>query len=169
MPKKKQHSRRKNFQAIPFNVQQGLLTLADETVLLQALLSAAVARGLFLISIDATWAIRGLTAGEGPINVGYAHDDLSVTEVNEALNAELSDPSDIIQRERARRPVRRAGVFHGLATNEVINNGAPFRTTLKFTIDDGHNIAIFALNRSGAALTTGAVIEIEGTIYGRWI
>ncbi len=169
MVKKKQYNRRKNFQAFPFNVQLALLALADETVLKANLFVSDLIRGLFNISVDATWAVRGLTAGEGPINVGWAHNDLSIVEIKENLDVEMFDPSDIIARERSRRPVRKSGVFQGLTAVEVISNGNIIRTPLRFTTDIGHQIVFWGMNKSGANLTTGAVIEIQGTLYGRWI
>ncbi len=164
----KKNSRRKNFVAIPFDGSITLATLANETVLKSSIFSSALTRGLFAISADIYWSLDDLTPTEGPIAVGICHDDLSVAEVAEALNAELSDPSDIIQRERARRPVRRSGVFPGLSTHEAINHGNVIRTTIKFSIHDGHNLALYAFNKSGAILTTGAFIKFQGVLFGRW-
>ncbi len=167
--KKKQYNRRKNFVAIPFNVQLPLATLTDETVVKTDIFASNLTRGLFNISVDSTWAIRGLTAGEGPINVGWSHNDLSVAEIKENLDAEMFDPSNIIAREHSRRPVRRSGVFQGLTALDVISNGDIIRTPLRFTTDIGHQMAYWAMNKSGATLTTGAIIEAQGVLYGRWI
>ncbi len=34
-----------------------------------------------MISVKASWSITGLTAGDGPITVGYAHSDYTVAEI----------------------------------------------------------------------------------------
>ncbi len=159
--------RRKNFIAIPFTTGLALSTLADGVVLQAAVVSPG--EDLFIISVDASWVLRDLTAGEGPIRVGFSHGDLTVSEVKEALEAEVSDPDDIIARERARRPVRQVGMFHGLAADDSLNNGVNIRTKVKFSVGDGHTFDLFAQNRSGVAnLATGANLICDGVIYGRW-
>ncbi len=170
MPKHRTRRGRKRsgFVAIPFNVQAPLAALADETVVLQDILSAALVRDLYVISIDCAWYMRGHTATEGGFNFGWAHNDLTVAEVSEALNAEMADPGDIIARERARRPVRRAGAFLGNAIIETVFDGRQERVRMKFTIGEGHNLAAWFLNRSGGTFTTGTIVEMNGVIYGRW-
>ncbi len=159
--------RDRNFVAIPFQAALTLGTLADDTVISGSPIT--LGEDLFVISVDTLAALRGLTAGDVPITVGYAHGDLTDTEIGEALSANLTDPDDIIARERARRPVRKVGTFaHGADVDQVLNNGVPIRTSAKFSIGDGHTFDLFAINRSGGQLQTGAVIEFEGTVFGRW-
>ncbi len=86
----------------------------------------------------------------------------------EALKADLSSPDDIIAKERARRPVRRTGVFNGLSVNESIGDGLNVRQKIKFSVGDTFDLDAWFWNRSSGALTTGAVIDCDGTIYGRW-
>ncbi len=171
MAKKKPYRRRRNrnFVAIPFSTRLPLSTLADGTVLKGDVLGSDLGEDLYIVSIDAQIAIRGATAGEGPILVGFAHDDLSVAEINEALEAELTDPDDIIAKERARRPVRKTGLFSVINANEVLNDGKAVRTKCRWSEGDGnHRIALWARNQSGATLSTGAILEWFGTVYGRW-
>ncbi len=83
----------------------------------------------------------------------------------------MVDPSDIIARERASRPVRRAGVFpieSVTAGNSVLADGRQIRTPLRFSMSIGKDLKYYAFNQSGATLTTGAVLEVQGVIYGRW-
>ncbi len=168
MTKKKRRSKnRRNFVAIPFTENLPLLTLADATVLVKETV-AAFGEDLFIISVDALFTLRDLTTGEIPITVGFSHGDLSPTEVAEALTAELTDPDDIIAKERARRPVRKVASFAGLASSLIINDGNKIRQKIIFSVGDGHTFDFFAFNRSGALLTTGAVLQLDGTIYGRW-
>ncbi len=132
-------------------------------------MASQMAEDLYVMSVDSTWAMHDNTSDENPISVGIAHNDLSVTEISEALLAEMTDPSDIIARERSRRPVRRVGTFSGPELNQVLNDGKNIRTKVKFVIGDGHQLAVYAVNRSNATLTTGTQIELEGVIYGRWL
>ena len=165
-PRPSRRKNRKDFVAIPFTDNLILSTLANSTVFNKALLTFG--EDIFLLSVDATWVLREGTAGEGPITFGFAHGDLTVTEVKEALEAELTDPDDIIQKEKARRPVRRSGTFHGLSTEEAAFQGDIKRSTVKFSVGDGHSLNAWAMNRSGAALTGGQIVAVDGVIYGRW-
>ncbi len=159
--------RSRGFQPIQFDEQVALATLADDTVLSDPLFTFG--EDMFLISVDAIWQLRNLTAGEGPIIVGWSHGDLSVAEILEALEANLTDPDDIIAKERSRRPVRKAGAFDGLGGDLVLNDGKPIRTKLRFSVGDAHALRFWALNRSATTnLTTGSVLRVSGTLYGRW-
>ncbi len=166
--KRKRGKNRRGFVAIPFSGSLSLATLVDESVLITSLFGSNFGEDIFVISIDSLWAIRDLTSGETPIEVGFAHGDLQVSELIATLVVELTDPDDIIAREVARRPVRRAGVFGASGTDLVLNDGKHIRTTMKISIGDGHNVSVWAANRSGATLTTGAIVEFSGTLYGRW-
>jgi len=167
--KSRSMNQRSGFQAIPFTAQLALSTLGDAVVLKGTVLSGNFGRDFFAISCEGYWSLRGGTAGEGPITVGYAHDDLAVGEIAENLVAEPLDPDDIIAQERSRRPVRKSGKFPGLATNESLNDGKKIRNRLRFSIGSGHALAFWAQNNSGAALTGGQVIDIDGVLYGRWV
>ncbi len=166
--KRKKKTNRRGFVAIPFTSTITLSTLAANTVIMASTVGTLL-EDLFIMSVDALWTLRDLTAGEGALEFGYAHDDLSVSEVAEALNAELVDPDDIITKERSRRPVRRVGVFPGLNTEETFNDGRVHRQKVKFVVGDGHTLNTYVINRSGGTLTTGAIVTINGTIFGRWL
>lgn len=160
---------KKGFIAIPFTGSLPLGVLGDDEALTASLLSAAFGEDIYCISADILVAIRDLTAGEVPIEVGLAHGDLAVAEIVAALGAEVTDPDDIIANELARRPVRRLGMFtDGIKTNMELNDGLPVRQTIKFSVGDAHELNIYAVNRSGAQLTTGCILEFHGTLFGRW-
>ncbi len=166
---RKRRGRRRGFQAIPFNAELALGTLANDTLVKVSMLGGVFEEDFYCISVDALWSIKDLTAGGVPIEVGYNHGDLIATEVVQALDANLLDPSDIIQREHARRPVRRVGKFtDGAKTDMELNDGTLLRSKLKFMVNDQHAIQAWMINRSGATLTTGAIVNISGTLYGRW-
>ncbi len=164
---KKRSKNRRNFVAIPFVADVSLGALANAGVISIATLDAQFGEDIFIISVDCLFTIRGLTGTEVPIVVGFAHSDLTVGEIVEALGAELTDPDDIIQKERARRPVRRVGSISNVDPSNLMD-GKLIRQKIKFMVGDGHNLDFFAQNRSGAVLTTGATLTCDGTIYGRW-
>ncbi len=157
------------FSVIKFDFNRTLTTLADGALTSINLLTSSVNRECYVISVDTYWTIKGLAAGEGPLEVGYAHSDLSVTEISEALSAEPGSPGEIIEREQASRPVRFAGMFSGIGTNEVLNNGKAIRTKLGFTLDDAQNVLMYVANLAGQTLTTGASIRGIGRLYVRWL
>ncbi len=158
---------RKGFVAIPFEVTLALSTLANGIVASTGVL-ANFGEDIFIMSMKASWTLRGATPNEGPLALGYAHGDLSNTEIAEALTAELTDPDDIIQREKARRPVRRVGSFPVISANEALNNGNDVKTLIKFSVGDGHDLSLWVQNLTGATLTTGAVVNLVGVLFGRW-
>ncbi len=161
--------RQVNFSVIKFDFNRTLTTLADGAVTTINLLGSNLTREAYAISCDCYWTIKGLTAGEGPLEVGFAHSDLSTTEITEALSAEPTSPGEIIEREQSSRPVRYAGMFSGIGSNEVLNNGKHMRTKLGFTLDDGQNVVMYVANVAGLALTTGGVIRGIGKLYVRWL
>ncbi len=165
----KRYFRNRNFAVIPIDFEVNLAALAAGVVKLSAL--SALAQQHYAISCDLMWTIEDLTAGEVPIVVGLASGDLSATEVKECLEASPTSASDRIPKEQATRPVRRAGVFNAQdpgATHMVLRNGASFRTKLGIVQSDGVDLNVFAHNKSGATLTTGALLSCFGTLYINW-
>ncbi len=169
LAKKRRPRRRNNFVAIPFETTITLGALVDNVVVVADLFASDLAEDFYAISVDASWAMFENTSTENPIGVGFTHNDLSVSEIAENLTAEVTDPSDIIARERSRRPVRKVGQFAGPDPEQSLNHGDQIRTTLKFMIGNGHQLAAYAVNRSNATLTTGTLISVLGTVYGRWV
>ncbi len=149
----------------------------DATVTLSTLAAGAIITGtvltfgedFFMVGMKASWSLRDGTDGEMPILAGFAHGDLSVTEIGEWQTAEVTDPDDIIANERTRRPCRKVGVFGESArTDQALNDGAPLLTRFKRSIGDGHALNLWAMNQSSATLTTGTQVKATGHIYGRW-
>ncbi len=168
MAKHSSKKRRGNFRAIKFNTQVALATLADEIIVKVNLFPNNSTMQTYCISVDSNIAVRDNTAGEGPIEVGYAHGDYDVTEIKEATEAGASfDPGNKVSQEHNRRLVRMAGQLPMQAVDEVLNDGRPKRTKLGFMVSQGFNLAFYVKNKSGAALTTGAIVECYGTLYVR--
>ncbi len=173
MARRRRGRRRKgrNFVAIPFSMNVTLGTLSDGAVNTPTGF-ATMGEDIYCISMDVEARLRGLTAGQLPIGLVAAHGDLTAAEIQENLDASLSDPDDIIAREQARRPVRRIDSFNGYgdpaAVDVALGNGSKIRQKLGFSVGDGHFLAIVGHNRSGAALTSGGIVAVDGTLYGRW-
>ncbi len=144
-----------------------LSTLADGSIILGDVMTFG--EDFFITSFVSELALRNQTPGQGPVQVGWAHGDLSTGEIIEYLDANLTDPDDIVTAEHNRRPVRRIGKFPSIAADEVLVNGRPLKTRIMKTVGDGHTFTIWARNQTGAALAGGAFLEIQGTVFGRWL
>ncbi len=168
---RKRRRKSKNFVAIPFEAEVALAALADDIVVSNGILGAVLGEDLKIISIDAVWSIKDYTVGEGPILVGFNHSDLSDAEIAEALSAQVVNPSDIIAKERSKRPVRKAGMFRCQDPGfvETLNDGVAIRTRCLFNVSDGLNPEMFCQNKSGAVLAGGAIVDVVGTLYGNWL
>jgi len=157
--------RSKSFFVSKVNGSLDFNSLLDGIVLPVTILD--LTQDAFLISADLTWSIQGFTAAEGSTRVGLANSVLSVTEIAKALDASPNAQDDRVPIERTRRPVRDVGRFPGLATDEVLNNGNIFRTTIKTVITSARNLNAWIRNTSGGTLTSG-VLEVSGKVYGNW-
>lgn len=165
--RKRSRKRNANFAAIPVSAALTLSTLADATLLSQVLVGT-LAEDLWAIAAHLTWAIRGQTVGEGPLFVGVADGDLTDAEIEEKIELVYVDPADRIAVERAGRAVRNAGAFPSIAIDEVIQDGKVIKTKMNFMEGNGKTIKFWVYNRSGAALTGGALIQVFGYVYGNW-
>ncbi len=149
----------------------------DETLALGALANADVVGDVFndtldqeayAISMEALWTIRGDTGGEGPVLVGVAHGDYTDAEIEEYLeNAGSWTRGDLIAQEIAKRKIRTVGAFQGTAIDEILNDGKPMKTKLGFMLQEGQTVKVWAWNKSGATLTTGAQVFLEGHVWLR--
>ena len=167
---KKTSPRRKRrdsaFVVLKVNATLGLSTLANATVLMGSLLD--IADDVYLISADLVWSIFDQTPGEGPLNVGIASSNLSVTQVKEAIEASPTSRGDRIALEKSGRPVRQAGIFTGIADSESLNNGNEVRTKLRFRLDQAQTLNTYVFNQSDSSLTTGTKMTVTGKLYARW-
>ncbi len=151
---------------VKFESAIALSTLANDTVITAQALT--LAQDFDVISTDMTITIAGLTAGEGPIDVGLADSVYSVAEIREWINAEPTREYGVAA-EQAKRRCRLFGTFSGNETEETLNDGLPIRKRMFIRGIAGQPIAdIWANNNTGATLTTGAVVSFQGTHWGRW-
>ena len=149
------------------NAQVALAALAANVAVKTALLN--LNDDLKVISTDLTWAIQTLTPGEGPIDMGLASDAYTVTQITEAMDASPSNRADEVALERTRRRVRLAGTLSGQLADSVLNDGNKVRSRkLYWNFAADVDLAVWAINRSGTTLTTGAFLEVSGEIYAVW-
>ncbi len=162
---------RKGFVALPVQGSLALSTLADQLVLKANVHTGVFSEDFFCISADLQVMVRGLTSGQGePSSWGVNHSDYTAVEVAEHLAVSLLGRGSKIEQERLRRLVRNgAQMIHLTAEDELIPLDRSHRVKCKFMIQEGFALEIWIQNRSGAALTTGAILEWNGTIYGRWV
>ncbi len=143
-----------------------LLTLGDNIAISANMGDTTNGRGMTCLSLDLGVAIRDLTPGEGPIDIVVAHSDYSAGEIIEALSSNAGwVQDDLIEMERSRRMVRHIGTFSGRTESEVLFDGRKRRFKLGWKLTAGKTIVLTAINRSAAALTTGAVVEGSGKAY----
>ncbi len=166
MPTKRSQKRSYKLRKVRISAALGLSTLGSVTVLTGTFTGISDAQ-YRLMSTKSTWDLIGQTEGEGPIVVGLAHSDYTVTEIKEALEAAAAiSQGDKIANEKANRLVRIIGTFGGGA-NSVLNDGRPVKTRFNWNIAIGDASVLFAYNDSGSALTTGAVLNVNGEVWVR--
>ncbi len=168
MARKPAKRRAFNLRGVQSSGSLALGTLGTVTAITSAALAAA--DGAYrIMSASLTWALEDFTAGEGPIVVGFAHGDYTVTEIKECIESGASiSIGDKIANERANRLVRRVGVFDGVAGAEKLNDGKPIKTRLNWAIPIGKTLSLFAYNDGIVTnLTTGALVRINGKFWVR--
>ncbi len=158
----KRSGRSFSLRGVRYTPSLALSTLGSATALTSAIYGNA--DGVYrIMSLSSVWALRGHTGGEGPLHVGYAHGDYTVTEIKEFMeSASAISIGNKILNEQANRQIRHVGTFNGLLTEEVLNDGKPIKTRLNWAIPIGVNLNMFLYNDSGAALTTGSIVDCTG-------
>ncbi len=141
-----------------------LATLGSDTALTAPLSGGTSSAPMRIVTVKATWNMNNLTAGEGPITVGYAHGDFSVTEIKECLEAAAAiDVGNMIAREQADRKIRIIGTID--AEDSSLNDGKPVKTRLNWFFNAGRTLNMFAFNESTSPLTTGSSIKVAGDLW----
>nr|AGA18413.1 hypothetical protein [uncultured marine virus] len=160
---------RSGFAAIPVTATLSVDVLAADTVAEQNIFTNDFKDNFFVTSIVGQWTKRDGVAGQGPLQLGFAHNDYTVGEIAEKLFAdEMNDRGNMIAAEQGRRKVRISGSFPQIEADEVLFDGKPVKTTLKFGIGADGNISMWVMNRSGAATTGSCKVQFMGTVYGRY-
>ncbi len=165
----KRRKKNKNYVPIPFSGTIALSSVATNIVVVSDIL-ANLSQDLKVIAVESYMDLLDFTALEGPLIVGVAHGDYSVTEIKEYLDLSFTSPDDKIAQERAGRLIRKMGVFSGLNTDESLNDGKPVWARKMFwKIGDGSvSLDAFAMNRGGGTLTSG-LVRFSGTVHAEWL
>ncbi len=162
MMARKPRSRYRGYRKLPFTVTTAGGTVAADDVTTQVL-TEVFTEERRVLSIESTYALKGLAAGDGPLEYGVAHSDYSAAEIEEALEAVGAwDEGDKVAQEQAKRLVRRIGVFTEEET--ALNDGRPVKTRLNWRIATGDTLSFWIRNR-GIQLTTGSEITGQGAAH----
>ncbi len=161
---KKPASRRRRRKYLKGSISDSLAlgTLANEDVI-SGVVGDVVAERSIVTSVEVTAALRGHTAGEGPIEVGVAHSDYSAAEIEEYLeNAGSWDEGDLLGQEVGKRKIRQIGMFDAVAADQVLFDGRPKKFKLNWVLNTGQTIQLWAYNRHNLGLTTGSIYFLDG-------
>ncbi len=143
-------------------------TLANDTILEGAGLT--LTQDCYINSVWAYISIRNLTDAEVPLDFGYASQELSITEINEFLDASPTSPTDVPAIEHAKRRVRLAGRMSESGNDLLLlNNGRMIKIKLGWIVPSGKALPqLWIKNKSGATLTTGAIVTHSAIYHGNW-
>ncbi len=142
-------------------------TLAANTGILEA--SDTVGERTRITSVDVSYTLSGMTPidNSGPIEVGFAHSDYTLAEIEEFLELTTSwNEGDLLDKEVSSRLIRRIGVFDTPASageSYTLNDGKAIKTRLNWILNAGQGLNWFAYNQGGVALaTTDPNVHIVG-------
>ncbi len=146
-----------------------LTTLAATTVVASQF-EETVNEKTFISSLVAKWSLANFTkaVNDGPIKVGVAHSDYTITEIEEWIeNTGSWNQGDLVNsREIGKRLIREIGVFEApvdAAAIVVLNDGKPIHTKLKWLLLQGQTLDLWAYNMGSSALaTTAPIVACEG-------
>ncbi len=164
---RKPSKRRYNLRRVRITPELALSTLGSDTVITVALTGASTI-AYRCVTVKGTWNLSNLTGGQGPITVGYAHSNYTVTEIKECLESAASiSPGLKIEEEQANRLVRIVGTFEATGTASL-NDGRPIKTRLNWLIPasaSGTHVVMFAYNEGTSAISGGARLNHTGDMY----
>ncbi len=153
---------------IDMNVELG--TLAGNTALTTVMPDTVTERSL-VSSFIASFILSGFTLLDnvGPVMVGVAHGDYTLAEIEEWIELQTGwAEADKISQERAKRLVKRIGVFEmvgGLTgvSRGTLNEGRPVRIRLGWILNAGQTLQIWAYNMGSAAFgSTDPNLHVQG-------
>ncbi len=147
-------------------LQEALTTLAPNTGLLDP--TDTVDDAAFIISVHATYALVGNTAGEGPIKLYWAHSDYSLAEVEEFIELTTGwSEMDEVSKEISKRKIRAIGQISGGVSGESLANGEVVKTRIGFMVQEGQGLNLVSYMDGTAPLTTGASVFVTGHAWIR--
>ncbi len=149
--------------------QNGLAALASDVV--KSSTAPQLEQDVILKSVRASTSLRAATPTEGPLEWGIAEASLTVTEIAEALDAAPTHKHDIPATEHAARRVRSLGTFPVEVANEISPaDGTRVFARLNWRVAANSSFPqVWTRNRSGAVLTTGAIVENDLIYHCKWL
>lgn len=124
-------------------------------------------RECYLVYAKGSWSLDH-TAGEGPIECGFSHNDYTSGEIDECLESAAAWATDNkVANEQRTRKVRRVGLFSGVDSNEVLRDGIAIYRRLGWVQPAGSTLATWA--RTQETLTSGGNITFAGVVAVRWV
>ncbi len=126
----------------------------------------SVSEKTFLLSLEANWSYSEHTPDQGSITVGIAHSDYTAAEILEWYDATSAwDTGNLVAQEQNRRKIRQVGVFSGALAQGDLNDGKSIKTPLKFIVETGATLQIWAISHDTSTLTSGTVINVDGKVW----
>ncbi len=144
-------------------------TLGNKTAI-SATVADTVIEKAWCSSVKCSYSMSGYTAvqADGPLLVGVAHGDYTSTEIEEWIESVDSwEETDQIGQEIGRRKIRRIGQFDippNTAPEDtiVLNDGKMISTKTKYVFSTGQTVRFWVYNQGTGALTTGAILSVQG-------
>ncbi len=156
-----------NYRKVQIDEQLGLTTLATKLALVAVIVAGATDKiRISSVKLNCVWDDMTGTGGtaneDGPLLIGVAHGDYTVTEVKEFIEASSSvDFDDKIAAERSRRLIRVIGTLSAMQISDPANGGLR-KIKLNWVLGEASTLNIFAFNTGGSALTTGSQLSVSG-------
>jgi len=143
--------------------------LASLDVMAAPIMSAPTER-IRVVTADLSFILADLTATDDGAEVGLAHGDYTVAEIEECLEAQGAvDQGDKIANERSNRLVRSIGVFTdppgATGGGSRLNGGLQIKTRLNWVLTTGDVINVWIRNGSLTIYSTGASILCQGNLW----
>ncbi len=110
---------------------------------------------------------------DGPLVIGIANDELSVTEIKECLEA--GGPvgrDDAVGNEQALRAVWPiAHIMNAASENShaLMAQQMPLTVKPRWTFSNANGWTIFVYNQGSSVLATGGIIQLLNKFYGVWV
>ncbi len=122
-----------------------------------------------LIKTEYFIGVEGMTSGEGPVLIGLADNELSVTEIAGSIGAD--GPVDRNDRGGEEAATRAVWVLDAIFS-QVFPGGSSStkgEKTFRWTFSNPEGWTFFAFNNDPNTLTTGTIVHFYAVHYGVWV
>lgn len=144
---------------------------AEDCIATTSKIDASRTEGFRIMRSEIAVAYKGMTQGEGPIEVGMAF-NADQDEIEQCIEADPQGMNDVGQvnlQHQANRPVFPIGVIQAQEVSGKLFEGAfrVFKPT--WSVPEGGLLSWYAYNGDNAALTTGGEVRFFVKHYGVWL